>query len=423
VSRDRRRETLRSLFAQTRAKTESLAAPLSAEDQQLQSMEDASPTKWHRAHTTWFFEAFVVAPAGGPVFDGRYAELFNSYYESVGPRHPRGKRGVLSRPTAAEVGEYRRAVDARVTAILTGAQGAELDALLPVVELGIAHEEQHQELILTDILHAFSENPLRPAYRVPSAAEPALNPTPMRFVRFDGGVHEMGAPGDDAFSFDNERPRHKVWVEPFELADRPVTVGELIAFLREDGYRTPSLWLSDGLEFVRAHGVCAPLHARFADGVMHVFGLTGPRVAADSEPVGHLSYFEADALARFLGARLPTEAEWELSASSAPSGGNFLEDGTLHPVATARTTETRVHQLFGDVWEWTRSAYSPYPGYEPPAGTLGEYNGKFMIDQCVLRGGSCLTPRRHVRSTYRNFWRPATRFQMTGLRLARDLTR
>jgi ergothioneine biosynthesis protein EgtB len=421
------RDRLLTLFAQTRARTDSLAARLSADDQQIQSMPDASPTKWHRAHTTWFFETFVLLPAGGDAVDTRYAELFNSYYEAAGPRHPRPKRGLLSRPTAGEITEYRKVVDARMAKLITEAGTGALDRLLPVVELGIAHEEQHQELILTDILHAFSENPLHPSF-LRSTGEPVTTPrdpaAAAGFVHFEGGLCEIGAGESGSFSFDNERPRHKVWVEPFELADRLVTVGEMIAFIRDGGYRTPSLWLSDGLDFVRAHELSAPLYSAYEQGALHVFTLAGPRIAADSEPVAHLSYYEADALARFLGARLPTEAEWEIAAAQVPVRGNFLDDGTLRPQPASPSAEgRRISQLFGDVWEWTRSSYEPYPGYEPPAGALGEYNGKFMLDQRVLRGGSCLTPRRHARASYRNFWRPPTRFQMTGLRLAREVAR
>jgi ergothioneine biosynthesis protein EgtB len=418
------RAHLLALFVETRTRTESLTAGLSAEDQQLQSMPDASPTKWHRGHTTWFFETFVVAAAGGELVDGRYAELFNSYYEALGSKQPRARRGMLSRPTSAEIGQYRRSVEERVLRFVGQADASLLARLLPALELGIAHEEQHQELILTDILHAFSENPLRPAYRQGAgvALVPPGDDAPARFVRFDGGPREIGATGSGAFSLDNERPRHKVWLEPFALADRPVTVAELLAFVREGGYRTPSLWLSDGLDFVREHGLTAPLYSRVADGALHVFTLAGERVASPAEPASHLSYYEADALARFLGGRLPTEAEWEHAAAQAPIDGHFLDDGRLHPTpASAGAGAHRVRQLFGDVWEWTRSSHEPYPGYVAPAGALGEYNGKFMASQYVLRGGSCLTPRRHMRATYRNFWRPATRFQMTGLRLAREV--
>ncbi len=418
------REPVLALYARTRARTESLAARLSPEDQQLQSMADASPTKWHRAHTTWFFEAFVLEPAGKKAVDPRYAFLFNSYYEAVGPRHTRDRRGLISRPSVAEIGDYRRVVDERLMDLLTTADEATLERVLPVVELGIAHEEQHQELLLTDILHAFSENPLRPAFQEPSP-EPA-RPLPsaggeLRFMAFEGGLYEVGASDRVPFAFDNERPRHKEWVEPFALADRLVTVRELKAFLREGGYGTPSLWLSEGFDFVRSNRVSAPLHGAYEDGELRVFTLEGARVADDDEPVVHVSYYEADAIARFLGARLPSEAEWEIAARNAPVRGNFADEGVLR-ARRASASAAGVRQLFGDAWEWTRSSYDPYPGYRSPAGAIGEYNGKFMVNQRVLRGGSCLTPQRHMRASYRNFWHPHTRFQMTGIRLAREVS-
>ncbi|HEX4456559.1 MAG TPA: ergothioneine biosynthesis protein EgtB [Polyangia bacterium] len=431
---DAARARLSALFVATRARTERLAARLTPEDQQLQSMPDASPTKWHRAHTTWFFETFALAPAGIAVVDARYGFLFNSYYEAVGPRHERPKRGLLSRPTAAEVGDYRRRVDERLVQLLATANAAQLAELMPIVELGINHEEQHQELLLTDILHAFAQNPLLPSYLEQAAHTTATSErkhgaqaSSLGFVAFDGGLHEIGAPAEEPFAFDNERPRHKQWIEPFALADRLVTAAELEAFLRADGYRTPSLWLSEGYDFVRTHEIAAPLHYTFVDGVLRAFTLAGPHVLAGDEPVAHVSYYEADAIARFLGARLPSEAEWELAATkAAPSDadlrGNFVDDGVLRPLP-ADVSANGVRQLFGDVWEWTRSSYEPYPGYVAAAGALGEYNGKFMVNQRVLRGGSCLTPRRHVRASYRNFWPAPTRFQMAGIRLARDIAR
>jgi len=413
-----------ALYAQTRAHTEALAAHLSPEDQQLQSMPDASPAKWHRAHTTWFFETFVLSPAGIAPVDARYDYLFNSYYDAVGPRHARARRGVLSRPTAAEIGDYRRIVDERMTRWLEAA-GAEARArLLPVVELGIAHEEQHQELLLTDILHAFSESPLRPAFvdrPAPAPPPPGSAVGPLRFVPFEGGLRQLGAAAEGPFVFDNETPRHGHWVDPFQLSDRLVTFGELEAFVQSGGYRTPSLWLAEGYDFVRANDIAAPLHCSFDDGVPRVFCLAGVKHPTNDEPLAHVSYYEADAIARFLGARLPTEGEWEVAAAQAPVAGNFVDDEVLHPLPAPAAAEIPgVRQLFGDVWEWTRSSYEPYPGYRTPAGALGEYNGKFMVSQRVLRGGSCLTPRRHMRATYRNFWPPATRFQMAGFRVARD---
>jgi ergothioneine biosynthesis protein EgtB len=416
------RQQVLDLYTQTRARTDAVTVALSPEDQQLQSMCAASPTKWHRAHTTWFFETFVLGPAGVAPFDGRYAFLFNSYYETLGPRHARAERGLVSRPTAAEVSDYRRAVDERVRHLLETATQATLERVLPAVILGIAHEEQHQELVLTDILHAFSRNPLRPAYKTAAPSSPGAA-SELAFVRFEGGLKQIGAPKSSAFTFDNEEPRHKAWVEPFALADRLVSVRELKAFIREGGYSTPSLWLSEGFDFVRTHDVHAPLYSTFEDGELTVFGLGGPRVAHDDEPVVHVSYYEADAIAHFLGARLPTEVEWETAAADAPIEGNFVDDGVLRALpAKGAPAAPRVRQLFGDAWEWTRSSYEPYPGFAAPAGALGEYNGKFMVSQLVLRGGSCLTPRRHIRASYRNFWHPDTQFQMTGVRLARTVS-
>jgi ergothioneine biosynthesis protein EgtB len=416
------RERLLALYTRARTQTESLAARLTPEDQVLQSMPDASPTKWHRAHTTWFFETFVLEPSGIAPVDRRYGYLFNSYYEAVGPRHARPKRGMLSRPTAAEVSEYRKKVDASVTKLLAESDAVALERVAPIVELGVAHEEQHQELLLTDILHAFSESPLRPPF-LSGAEKPTAPPSPpaarpLSFVAFEGGLTEIGASSEVAFAFDNEGPRHKVWLEPFALADRLLTVGELKAFIADGGYRKPSLWLAEGFDFVRANDIRAPLYNEYERGALRVFTLAGERVARDDEPITHVSLFEADAIARYLGARLPTEAEWEVAAARSAVQGNFVESRVL--CARPAPVATGVTQLYGDAWEWTRSSYEPYPGYEPPAGALGEYNGKFMVSQLVLRGGSCLTPERHVRASYRNFWHAETRFQMAGIRLARD---
>jgi ergothioneine biosynthesis protein EgtB len=416
------RDRLLEAFAETRGHTESLAAPLSAEDQQLQSMPDASPTKWHRGHSTWFFEAFVLEPAGIDAVDSRYAFVFNSYYDAVGPRHPRAQRGLLSRPSAAQVSDYRRRVDDAVSRLLSTADGEKLALVLPAVQLGIAHEEQHQELLLTDILHAFSQNPLRPAYRPEAPPSARVSPpAPLAFVTCPGGLREIGATAR-GFAFDNERPRHRRWVEPFALGDRLVCVRELKAFIDAGGYRAPSLWLSEGFDMVRARGLTSPMHSSYEDGCLNVFTLAGARVAQDDEPVVHVSYYEADAIARFLGARLPTEVEWETVAEGEALRGNF-SDGSLRPqpASSASSGASGVRQLFGDAWEWTQSSYEPYPGYEVSRGALGEYNGKFMVSQMVLRGGSCITPRAHVRASYRNFWHPPTQFQMTGIRLARGV--
>jgi ergothioneine biosynthesis protein EgtB len=383
-------------FLAVRSRTEALAAPLSPEDQQLQSMPSCSPTKWHRAHTTWFFETFLLGPRGVPPVDARYGFLFNSYYEAIGPRHARPRRGLLSRPSCDEIAAYRATVDGRVAELLSGGVDAATQA---IVELGLAHEEQHQELILTDALHALAENPIRPAYRGAVIDPPA--PRNAAWRRFDGGLVEIGADAQ-GFAFDNERPRHKLWLEPFELADRCVTVGEVKQFRDDGGYRTPSLWLSDGWDAVQQHGWTAPAYW-LDDGT--IFGLDGVRVPDDDEPAAFLSYYEADAIARWMGARLPTEAEWERAAP--PRLGTQIDDPRAAPLRP------------GDVWEWTASSYEAYPGYAPAADALGEYNGKFMVNQRVLRGGSCFTPVGHLRTTYRNFWHPDTRFQMTGLRIAR----
>ena len=417
--RDRRGHLVRRFHA-VRARTEHLAAPLSAEDQGLQSMPSCSPTKWHRAHTTWFFETFLLGPQGVAPYDARWGVLFNSYYVAVGPRHARPKRGLLSRPSVTEIDAYRRAVDQRVIELLTRADDATLSTLTPIVELGLAHEEQHQELILTDLLSALAENPLLPAYAA-AVQTTSASPGAARFVPYEGGLVEVGRDASTTFSFDNEAPRHRRWLEPFALADRLVTVGEWKAFADAGGYETPSLWLSDGYQWAQDNGVKAPLYAHRESGALLVFGLTGQREARDDEPIAHLSYYEADAIAHFLDARLPTEAEWEVSAAGVDVAGNFLGEALAPRPAPA--AKGRPTQLFGDVWEWTQSSYEPYPGYRPPAGALGEYNGKFMVNQLVLRGGSCFTPPGHVTASYRNFWHPDTRFQMTGVRLARSSIR
>ena len=418
-------EALIRRFRRVRTATEQLAEPLSPEDQQLQSMPGASPTKWHRAHTTWFFETFLLLPSGYASFKPGYEFLFNSYYEALGPRHPRPARGLLSRPRCEEIGAYRRAIDGRVIELLGSLDERELSRISPLIELGLAHEEQHQELVLTDILHAFSQNAIVPSYRSPARPRPpAPAPRDLRFVAFDSsrsGLVEIGA-RDGGFAFDNELPRHCTYVEPFELSTRLVTVGEWKAFALAGGYQNASLWLSDGFEWVKREDISGPLHARLDGGALVVFTLDGEREAADTDPISHVSFYEADAIARFLGGRLPTEAEWELAASSGDARGEFLEDGALSPLPSNPTAADEMTQLFGDAWEWTSSSYEAYPGFKASAGAVGEYNGKFMCNQKVLRGGSCFTPRGHVRPSYRNFWYPDTRFQMTGIRVARDVS-
>ena len=409
---------LDSRYRAVRARTAALCAPLSAEDALAQSMADASPAKWHLAHTTWFFEAFVLAHAPAElarVFDPSFAFLFNSYYEAVGERVERERRGLLTRPGLAIVRAYREQVDARMYRAL--AEGALDEATLAVLELGLHHEQQHQELILTDVKHLLGTQPGRPAYR-PELERAGATAAPLSWRHFEGGVRRIGASDDGGFAFDNERPRHDVLLRPFRLATRPVSNREVLEFIAAGGYHDPRFWLSDGWHVVRAEGWEAPLYWERRDGGFVSYDLSGVRAILPDEPACHLSYYEADALARFFEARLPTEAEWEsVAAGASVASGHFADDDRLHPRASS---EDGMTQLFGDVWEWTASAYAPYPGFRPLAGALGEYNGKFMCSQLVLRGGSCFTPRGHVRSSYRNFFPPSARWQVSGVRFARD---
>ncbi len=397
-----------------RGRTASLCAPLSVEDHAVQSMADASPAKWHLAHTSWFFETFVLEPLGQPPHDPRFRVLFNSYYEGAGPRAERARRGLVSRPTLAEVMAYRRAVDDRV------AHALETDALdaaaLDTVELGLHHEQQHQELILTDVKHGLGMQPYPSAYRADLEREPAGEVSELGYVELGGGVLAIGAP-PTGFAYDNERPRHRTYVEPFQLATRPIANAEVLAFIAAGGYHDARLWLADGYALARAEGWTAPLYWERHDDRFTTYDLTGTRLVEPAETACHLSYYEADAIARWLGARLPTEQEWEVAAATVPPFGHWADDDRLAPRAARGTGLT---QMFGDVWEWTASAYSPYPGFAPLAGTLGEYNGKFMSGQMVLRGGSCFTPREHIRASYRNFFPPSARWQMSGARLARN---
>jgi ergothioneine biosynthesis protein EgtB len=400
-------------YDEVRAYTEALAAPLSAEDQTVQSMPDVSPTKWHRAHTTWFFEAFVLGPhhPAYESFDPEFHYLFNSYYEGMGERHTRAERGLVTRPGVEQVGAYRRHVDAAVRSLL--ADGAGRDAV-ELIELGLHHEQQHQELLVMDIKHVLGANPIRPCYDPrPAPTTPAR---PAGWVSHDGGVVEVGHAGD-GFAFDNEGPRHRVHLEPFALADRPVSAGEWLAFMADDGYRRAELWLSEGWATVNAAGWEAPLYW-FRDGdTWLVHGLHGVRPVDPHRPVSHISHFEADAFARWAGARLPTEQEWEAVVATRPWPVAGPAGRELEPEMPGRGVSPLA---VGEVWEWTGSAYLPYPRFRPAPGAVGEYNGKFMVNQHVLRGGCSATPAGHARPTYRNFFPSSSRWAFSGARLARD---
>lgn len=414
--------TLAGHYAAVRAQTERLAAPLEVEDCVVSSMPDVSPTKWHLAHTSWFFESFVLAvhdPAYRSI-DPRYAFLFNSYYVQAGERHCRAQRGLATRPTVREVFAYRAHVDEAMQRLIERIPDDAGHPAATLIELGLHHEQQHQELLLTDIKHVLWTNPLRPTYR-PAPAASAHTPVPGApdWVELDGGVAWIGHEGD-GFAYDNEGPRHRVFLEPYRLASRPVTNGEYLAFVADDGYKRPELWLSAGLATAQDRRWEAPLYwERGDDGRWSEFTLGGMRPldgAALDEPVTHVSYFEADAFARWAGHRLPTEFEWEVAARGVPVDGAFVDAERFHP--DPAPASGGLSQLYGDVWQWTQSAYVAYPNYRPSAGAIGEYNGKWMADQWVLRGASCATPRSHARVTYRNFFPSDARWQFTGIRLA-----
>jgi len=411
--------SLNDRLAATRQLSTELARPLSDEDQVVQANDDASPTKWHLAHTTWFFEAFVLKPfaSGYRVFDESFEYCFNSYYESVGPRLPRAKRGLLTRPSGDQVRAYRNHVDAALANFC--ASGNMPPAAQALIELGVNHEQQHQELLLTDILSLFASEPLKPAYARASPSVAVAEAAPLDFVAFDGGILEIGHDGD-GFAYDNEGPRHQALIRPFKLANRCVTNGEWIAFIEDGGYATPVLWLADGWATVKAQGWTAPLYWEEAEGGFMQMSLLGYRPVAPGAPVCHVSYYEADAFARWAGYRLPTEFEWEVAAGSVALAGRTLGGGHLRPVRAEARKPHSLDQIYGDVWEWTVSAYLPYPGFKAAPGAVGEYNGKFMCNQFVLRGGSCATPEGHIRKTYRNFFYPHQRWQFMGLRLAAD---
>lgn len=423
-------ENLRDRFHEIRNFTNALCVDLEPEDCVVQSMPDVSPTKWHLAHTTWFFETFILKKFV-PEYRAEipeYAYLFNSYYNAAGDMHRRDLRGLISRPTVSEAKRYRASVDSHVDDLLSRADESLLNEIEPVLVLGIHHEQQHQELLITDIKHVFAQNPLHPVFRKRKtggrsfATAPSHN-SPLQFIDFEKTLAAIGHDGD-GFAYDNEGPRHQALVPAVSLANRPVTNGEYIAFIEGNGYKRPEFWLSLGWMTVNEQRWTAPLYWTKRDGSWWNFTLSGLRPVDESEPVTHVSYFEADAYANWAGARLPTEFEWERAASSLPLEGNFVDTELFHPVAAESAISTssaeQLLQMFGDVWEWTRSAYSPYPGYHAAPGALGEYNGKFMCNQYVLRGGSCATSRTHMRRSYRNFFQPEKRWQFTGIRLARD---
>ncbi|MDY3551918.1 ergothioneine biosynthesis protein EgtB [Gemmata sp. JC717] len=410
------RTALAARFSAVRAETERLCEPLAVEDYQLQSMPDCSPPKWHLAHTAWFFETFILSAHEHRYrpFHPRFNYLFNSYYDAVGDRWPRAARGLLSRPTVAEVFTYRAAVDEQILALIATADAGTLTAIAQLVELGLNHEQQHQELLLTDLKHAFGLNPLRPVYAAPQDERSDAPPGPTRWERHAAGVRRIGHTSA-GFAFDNEGPVHSVYVNDFEIAARTVSNGEFLRFIEDGGYDRPEFWLSDGWAARQRNGWTAPLYWERDGGSWAQFTLRGQRPLNPDEPVCHVSFYEADAYARWVGARLPTEQEWEVAAGAGPVGGNLLDSGRLHPAPGGAS-------FYGDVWVWTASPYTAYPGYRPAAGAIGEYNGKFMCNQMVLRGGSCVTPGGHVRPTYRNFFPPDARWQFSGLRLAKDLS-
>ncbi len=408
-------------YQQVRQATEALSAPLAVEDYVIQSMPDCSPTKWHLAHVSWFFETFLLKPSvlDYQPLNPQYAYLFNSYYNAAGDKYPRPQRGLISRPTVDEVYRYRKHVDEHVLDMLECAGEEDLPRVAPIVTLGLNHEQQHQELIVTDMKHMLSHNPLHPVYIDPSP-NPATDIALMGWLEFPEGVYWIGHDGND-FAFDNEEMRHREFIQKFRLAGRLVTNAEYMTFMKDGGYQRPEFWLSMGWATVLQEGWRAPLYWEEDDGAWWQYTLSGLRSVDPAEPLTHVSYFEADAYARWAGARLPTEAEWEVAAATVPIEGNFVESGRFHPQPLKTSADNAgIAQMYGDVWEWTQSSYSPYPGFRIAPGALGEYNGKFMCNQYVLRGGSCATPRSHIRPTYRNFFPPEARWQFSGVRLAQD---
>lgn len=414
------RNNLKTHFKTVRSFTESLTESLETEDFVIQAMENASPAKWHLAHTTWFFEVFVLkhAVAGFDSMHPQYDYIFNSYYVQTSDPHCRDKRGNLSRPTVKQVFEYRKYVDHHMLRLLDDLTDAEFEKWAPVIEVGIHHEQQHQELLVTDLKYMFAQNPLYPIYK--ETNRPSANQLPeMGWVSFDEGIFEIGHKGGD-FGYDNEFPEHKTYIHDFDLADRLVTNGEYMEFMESGGYRDPKWWLDEGFAAVENEEWDRPLYWVKRENEWYQFTLSGLEKINPNEPVTHVSYFEADAYARWKGFRLPTEQEWELASQNEPVKGNFVESKHYHPATlNENNSGEKLHQMFGDVWQWTQSSYAPYPGYKPFAGALGEYNGKFMVNQYVLRGGSCATSKSHIRKTYRNFFHTGSRWQFSGIRLAK----
>lgn len=417
-------------FEHVRRQSELFCEPLQLEDYALQAAPETSPPKWHLAHTTWFFETFVLKPFKNDFkpWHVQFEQLFNSYYNGVGEQFPRAQRGLLSRPLVDEILSYRQAVNHQILRLLDEGDHPQRDTVLARIELGIHHEYQHQELFFTDLKYSFSCNPLSPAY-VPLSAERKASPTiPLSWREYEGGPVQSGHAGED-FCFDNETPRHRHFVEPFALGNRLITNREYLAFMQDGGYQRPEFWLADGWTRVEQEGWKTPLYWQEIEADYHEYTLYGLLPLALEQPVCHLSAYEADAFARWAGARLPTEFEWESAAQALPVDGQFMEAGAYHPQTASAPLPSvlseasqTLHQIFGTLWEWTSSGYSPYPGFQPASGAIGEYNGKFMCNQLVLRGGSCVSAQRQLRASYRNFFYPPDRWQFTGLRLAKSLT-
>ncbi|MDZ7683423.1 MAG: ergothioneine biosynthesis protein EgtB [Fodinibius sp.] len=414
------KEILEERYKAIRNISHKLVEPLKTEDFVIQAIDNTSPTKWHLAHVSWFFETFVLEKAI-PDYESlhpQYSYIFNSYYLQTGEPHTRSKRGLLSRPTVEQVFEYRDYVDEQILSFIDGATEQQLAEFGPVIEIGNHHEQQHQELMVTDFKYMFAQNPLYPAYKELDAPA-GIKPDSINWVAFDEGVYKIGNDGGE-YTYDNEHPRHRKFLEPFALSDRLITNGEFIEFMEDGGYNRSPLWLDDGWATVNENNWDSPLYWCKRDGEWYHYTLGGLRKVNPREPVTHISYYEADAYARWAGARLPREAEWEVAAGDKPYKGNFVEEGNFHP-RPLQENANGLKQMYGDVWEWTMSAYEPYPGYEPLPGALGEYNGKFMCSQYVLRGGSCATSETHIRKTYRNFFYPDARWQFNGIRLAKNI--